>query len=175
MIFRKLSRKFKFHYNLRRITRSLHQGLCKFMITSRSVLPVMRNVSDTRCTKNRNKHIFSNLFPKSCRLWDNVGKCGKVGQDTHGNTTQKICDLHAGQQRKESRHIQNIKYLPLYRRNNANAKAPKRYVTVHGTCIWNSCILQMRTKYYSLVKYLITFLHNLYTKIPVSTINIIRR
>ena len=29
--------------------------------------------------------MFSNFFPKSCRLWDSEGKCGTARQATHGN------------------------------------------------------------------------------------------
>jgi hypothetical protein len=39
-----LSRKFKFHFNLTRITRNLHEGQYAFMITSRSILIGMRNI-----------------------------------------------------------------------------------------------------------------------------------
>jgi len=41
----------------------------------------------------------NNFFRKSCRLWDNVGKCGRDRQTDHTrqcNAAQKSCDLHAG-------------------------------------------------------------------------------
>jgi len=39
----------------------------------------MRNVSDKSCIVNQSAHIiFINLFPEN-RLWDNVGKCCKIG------------------------------------------------------------------------------------------------
>jgi hypothetical protein len=44
-----LSRKFKFHYNLTKITGTLHEEQCKFVITYRSFLLWMSNVSDTIC------------------------------------------------------------------------------------------------------------------------------
>ena len=41
----------------------LYQGLCTLVITSRSVLLRMRNVSDKNCRENQNTHFtFSNFF-----------------------------------------------------------------------------------------------------------------
>jgi len=35
----------------------------------------MKNIRDKNCRENQNTHfVFSNVFLKSCRLWDNVGK-----------------------------------------------------------------------------------------------------
>jgi hypothetical protein len=66
--------KFKFHVNMTRITGTLHEDLCTFMITSRSVLFNMRYVSDKSYRENQNPHFVFNIFffRKSCRLWDNV-------------------------------------------------------------------------------------------------------
>jgi len=51
-----------------------------FLITSRSFLLRMRNVSDKSCTENQNTHfVFSNIFfRKSYRLCDNVEKYCKA-------------------------------------------------------------------------------------------------
>jgi hypothetical protein len=62
-----LSRKFNFHSNQTTITATLHKDQNTFMITSRSVLLRMRNVSGKKktCTENQNTHfVFSNIFPK---------------------------------------------------------------------------------------------------------------
>ena len=56
-------------------------------IISRSFLLIMRNVSGKSCRENQNTHfVFSNFFPplKSYRLWDNVEKYYRSGQDTDG-------------------------------------------------------------------------------------------
>jgi hypothetical protein len=65
IFFECLSRKVKFDQNLTRITGTLHEDLCTFMIISRWILLRMRNVSDKSCTENQNTHfMFSNVFPK---------------------------------------------------------------------------------------------------------------
>jgi len=47
--FENLSRKFKFHQNLTRITGTLHEDQCTLFILSRSFLLRMRNGSDRSC------------------------------------------------------------------------------------------------------------------------------
>ena len=49
-----MSRKLKFHENLTRITGTLHEDRCLFMIISRSFLLTMRNISDKICRENQN-------------------------------------------------------------------------------------------------------------------------
>ena len=70
-IFQSLSRTFKCHQNLTRITAISYKDQYTFLIISRSVLK-MRNVSDKICTENQNTHfVFSNIFfRKSCPSWD---------------------------------------------------------------------------------------------------------
>ena len=77
---------FIYHYSLTRITGNLHEDQCTFVIISRWILLGMRNVSDRR-RENKNTHfVLNNFFPlKSCCLWDNVGKCGRVRQSTDEN------------------------------------------------------------------------------------------
>ena len=56
--------KFKFHYNLTRMTGTLHEDQCIFTIISRSFLLRMRNVSDIRCRENQNTYfMFNKFFP----------------------------------------------------------------------------------------------------------------
>ena len=60
---KKLIRKFKFHWNLTRITGNLHEGLCKFIIATRWILLRMRKVSDKTCRENQNaRFTFSIQF-----------------------------------------------------------------------------------------------------------------
>jgi hypothetical protein len=57
-----LTRKFKFHENLTRITGTLHEDQYTFLIVSHSVLLRMRNVSDKICRENQNTHFVFNNF-----------------------------------------------------------------------------------------------------------------
>ena len=91
---RKLSRKFKFHYNRTRITGTLHEDQYTFSITSRSVLLRRESISDKSCRETRNKHfVFNTYFRKSCHLWDNVEKCCRAGQPTVDNMAHAHCML----------------------------------------------------------------------------------
>ena len=86
----KLSIKCKFHYNRTRITGTLHEYLPTLMAVSRSVLFVMRNVSDKSCRENTHILLSVNLFfRKSCRLWDNAEKYCTAGQATDNNIIRR--------------------------------------------------------------------------------------
>ena len=64
---------------------------CTVMITSRSILMIMWNVSDRSCTENPNTYFTSiTFFQKSWLLWSNVKKYGRDGQATEGNTTRRM-------------------------------------------------------------------------------------
>jgi hypothetical protein len=65
------------------------------MITSRSFLLRMKNVSDKRLGKIETQLLCSETYSrKSCRLRDNVGKYGRARQATDNN--REACALHAG-------------------------------------------------------------------------------
>ena len=57
-----LSRKFKFHYNLTRISDALHKNTSTFMIIFRRILLRISNGSDKRCRENQNTHFMLNKF-----------------------------------------------------------------------------------------------------------------
>jgi len=64
-----------------RITGTLHEHLRTFMV-SRSVLLIMRNVSDKICRENQNAHrTFKNPFPENrvvCEImWKDVVEQGR--------------------------------------------------------------------------------------------------
>jgi hypothetical protein len=66
--FENLSRKFKFHWNLTKITGTSHEDQCTCLIIYRPVLLRMRNVSNK---SYREKHTFYFQYPsprKSCRV-----------------------------------------------------------------------------------------------------------
>jgi hypothetical protein len=60
--FRNLLRKFKFRWNLTRITGTLHEDVLTFKTLSRWIILRMRNVLDRSCRGNRNKFHFQQLF-----------------------------------------------------------------------------------------------------------------
>jgi len=67
-----------------KITGTLHEGLCKCMIISRSVLLRMGNVSGKDVEKTKT-HILGSVtfFRRTCRLWGNVEKYGRSGHTTY--------------------------------------------------------------------------------------------
>jgi len=53
---------------------------------SRSIVFRIKNISDETCSENRSTHfMISNLFRKSCHLWDNLEKYCWAGQTTGDN------------------------------------------------------------------------------------------
>jgi hypothetical protein len=80
----------------KRITGTLRGDLCTFMIISRWILLIMRNVSDRSCTQNRNKHfVFCNFFLKIVPF---MRLCGKIWYSQTGhrwqyNTAHALCML----------------------------------------------------------------------------------
>jgi hypothetical protein len=67
-----------FHYKLEKIKGTLHEHLRTFILVSLSVLKMWNN-SNKSCKENQNKKfMLSNVFRKSCRLWDNEKKKNMV-------------------------------------------------------------------------------------------------
>ena len=77
--------KFKFLWDMTRITDTLHENVCALATMSRQIL--LKNTSDKICRENQNAHyMFSNFFfRKSCRLWDNLEKYGRAVRTTNDN------------------------------------------------------------------------------------------
>jgi hypothetical protein len=85
--FENLSRKLKFHLNLMRITGNIHKVHNIFFIISRSVLLIMRNISNKRCRENQNTYfVIGNFYSKIVPFINNVGKYIRSGQATGDNT-----------------------------------------------------------------------------------------
>ena len=57
-----LSRTFRFLQNLTRITATVHDDLCSYMIIFRLILVRMRNTSHKPCIRNQNTHFLFNIF-----------------------------------------------------------------------------------------------------------------
>jgi len=53
----------------------------------------MKNILEKICKKVKTFHI-NHFFPKSCRLWDNVEKCGRSGQATDCNVRVRMRFAH---------------------------------------------------------------------------------
>jgi hypothetical protein len=75
-----LWRKFKFCYNLPRITGNLHEDRCTFI--SPRILPKTRNVSDKNCRENQNTRLVFQKFLSENRavyeiMWKNMAKPDK--------------------------------------------------------------------------------------------------
>jgi len=67
--FENLSRHFKVNLNLTRITGTLREDLCTFVVVSFGIILRIRNVSDKSCRENQNMFYISEPFiRKSCRL-----------------------------------------------------------------------------------------------------------
>ena len=66
----------KIHETPTRITGTLHEDLCTFVLVFHWILLRMRNVSDKSCRGYQNTHFVFSIFVsrKSCRLWASVLK-----------------------------------------------------------------------------------------------------
>jgi hypothetical protein len=75
---------------------TLHEGVFTYMIISRWILLGMRNIL-VQLVEKTQAHVFmfSNLFQKSCRLWEKVEKYGGAREDTDDNIINS-CASHAG-------------------------------------------------------------------------------
>jgi len=71
---------------MKRVNATLPEDQHTFMITRRSVLLTITNVSDKNCRKNQNTCFnFYTLFFKSYSSWDNVEKYCTAGQVIDNN------------------------------------------------------------------------------------------
>jgi hypothetical protein len=131
--FENLSRKFKFHKNLIRITDTLHEDLPTLRIPQ-WILLRDRNVSNKICTEPKTKFVFGNFFfRKSCRLWNNVEEYGRVRHAAYENTI--LCMRTAWRIPWPQTHTQNMYYLLLFHGNNSYANAPQCYVYKNIACL----------------------------------------
>jgi hypothetical protein len=71
--FENLLKKFKFDYNLTRITGTLHEDICIFMISCWMLLR-MRNISDKSCREIRTYVLYSITFYENCTIYETICK-----------------------------------------------------------------------------------------------------
>jgi hypothetical protein len=115
-----------FHKNGLRMTGSLHEDQYTFLIISRTVLLRMRHASEKSCSVNHNTHcMFSDVFRKSCRLWDSVEKYCRAGQAADDNMEHALCMLD----NYGYRHTLRICNTLLFHYNNGCTNAPHYHVT----------------------------------------------
>ena len=101
--FYNLSKKFRFHQNLTRITEELYT----FMIISRWILFRTRSISATRCRETQNTYfVFCNFFPENHSVDEISVKYVRARQATDDNITG-ACALCAGLLRLQT-HTQNM-------------------------------------------------------------------
>ena len=77
------------------MTGSLHEGLRAFSIYLAQFL-LKWDISVKFVEKNKTQFMFSNIFRKSCRSWENVekyGRDGRAGQVTDHNMAHVHCML----------------------------------------------------------------------------------
>jgi len=78
------------------MTSTLHEDKYTCFIISRSVRLRLRNVPDKICRENKNTHfMFNNVFRKSCRLCEHVGKYFRAGMATNDNMAHAHCMLNS--------------------------------------------------------------------------------
>ena len=86
VFFESLSRIFKFHQNLTRITGTAHEDQFTLLIISRSALLRIGNASDKSRRENQNTHfVFKNVFPTIVPF---MGQCGKILHSGSGRRWQ---------------------------------------------------------------------------------------
>jgi hypothetical protein len=121
-IFENLLRKFKFRWNMTRMTGTLHDA----MVISRSVLLIKRNVQTKIVEKIKTQVLYLLTFSrKSCRLWDTVETFGRYRLVTDNNLERCmsfLCWI------TNTRDMRSIFLLIAFECNNGYAKALQCYV-----------------------------------------------
>jgi hypothetical protein len=74
-----------------RITGTLHEDICIFMIISRSILLGMKMLQTKGVEKIRTHISCSAIFRKSCLLRDNVEKYCRARRATYNNIIRRMC------------------------------------------------------------------------------------
>jgi len=118
------------------------EQLCAFMIIRGLIVVSVRNVADKIVQKIKTHILCSiTLFPKSCSLWDNVGKCCRAGQDNRWQYGTYA--VHGGYLRLQS-HNHNILYSLFFHCSSRYANTPHCYYYTNIACLVN-CRCSHRT------------------------------
>ena len=91
--FENLSRKFPFHYDLTRMTGTLHEYQYTLLVISLSVLSRIRNVSDKTVEKIKTRNLCSVVFfPRKSENWKNRVDAETPHLEKMCFASQNICD-----------------------------------------------------------------------------------
>jgi hypothetical protein len=85
LFFENLSRKFKIHSNMTRMTGTLHEDAFTLMTVPPSILPIVRNILGKYCRRNQDTFYVQTFSTNSCRLWENVEDYSRGGEVTKDN------------------------------------------------------------------------------------------
>ena len=116
IFFENLSRKSKFHWNLTRITETLHENLCTGMIISPWIILRMRNVSYWRCREYQKTFL----------------RYSQQGHRWQYNTAHALCVLD----NYDYRHTQSTLYLLLFHKNGYANALLLRYTYIASLCYY---------------------------------------
>ena len=104
VFFENLSRKFKFHWTLTRITGTLHEDRCTFIITSLCILLGMKNISNKICSESQNTNcVFNTVLPKIVPFMTQRGKIWQESDRPQMAIQYGACVLRAGYLRLQTR------------------------------------------------------------------------
>jgi hypothetical protein len=87
------------------------------------------------------------FFRKSCRLWDNVEKCGRFGDDTDVNIIRRMrfaCQITKGTHTLSL--SQNMKYVLLFHDKSGYANAPECYFYTYTAYLFSLMSLALIVK-----------------------------
>ena len=102
IFFENLSRKFKFHSTLTRITNTLSEDHLTLSITSRSVLPIIRNASDKFVEKIKTHILCSITFPENRTVFEIMWK--NIVEPAGNGWQNGACALHVVYLRLQNTH-----------------------------------------------------------------------
>jgi hypothetical protein len=112
--FQKSVRKSKFHWNLTRITGTLHEDIFTSMIISRWILTI-RNVLGKSCSENQNTHsMFNNFFLKVMLFMIYVEKYGAAREATEDKMVHACVHTHARARAHTHTHTHREIYITYY-------------------------------------------------------------
>jgi len=131
-----LSRKFKLHLNLTRITGTLHEDQYTFSVTSGSFLLRMRHLLERSVTKIKTYFMFSIFFSKILLFKRKREKICRAGQATDDNMAHAHCMLDTWGNRHTHKHTHTHRICNAYFFSTATVVARNHLsVTLNVHCL----------------------------------------
>ena len=104
IFYENFSRKFKFHWTLTRITGTLHEDRCTFIITSLCILLGMKNISNKICSESQNTNcVFNTVLRKIVPFMTQRRKIWQESDRPQMAIQYGACVLRAGYLRLQTR------------------------------------------------------------------------